>query len=491
MKKYLEHPIFKHVSKVSNQLGYDSYVIGGFVRDLFLNRPSRDVDITVVGSGIKLAEKVAEVAGIRKPKVFKNFGTAMLQLDNMEIEFVGARKESYRRNSRKPIVENGTLSDDQSRRDFTINALALSLNKSDFGCLLDPFGGINDLKNKIIRTPREPVVTFSDDPLRMMRAVRFATQLNFDVFSETLDAIAKESSRIEIVSKERISDEFNKIMESKKPSIGFYLMFDTGLLDYILPELKDLYGTEYIDGKGHKDNFSHTLEVLDKVAAKSDKLWLRWAALLHDIGKPVTKKYDPETGWTFHAHDFIGAKMTPAIFKRMRMPLNEKMRYVQKLIQLHLRPMALTEETVTDSAVRRLLFDARDDIDDLMLLCEADITSKNRRKVKRFLHNFRIVRKKLNEVEEKDRIRNWEPPISGEVIMKAFDIKPGRDVGIIKNAIREAILDGIIKNDFKEAFQFMIKKGKELNLNLVYNIQDFQPEYKRWIQQNEKNLPQQ
>lgn len=490
MKQYLKHPIFKLVSEVSDQLGFDAYVIGGFVRDLFLDRPSKDVDITVIGSGIKLAEQVAKKAGLPKPKVYRNFGTAMLQFENWEIEFVGARKESYRKNSRKPIVENGTLKDDQNRRDFTINALALSLNKSDFGRLLDPFGGVDDLKNKIIRTPLEAGITFSDDPLRMMRAVRFATQLNFQISPDTLDAIKQKAERIKIVSWERINDELFKIIESQKPSIGFNLIFETGLLNYVLPELKELHGTEYIDGKGHKDNFSHTLEVLDKLSLKTGKPWLRWAAVFHDIGKPASKKYNTETGWTFHAHDFIGARMVPKIFKRMKMPLNEKMRYVQKMVQLHLRPIALTEETVTDSAIRRLLFEAGNDIEDLMLLCEADITSKNPKKVKRFLRNFKIVRDKLIEVEEKDRIRNWEPPISGEIIMKAFEIAPGRDVGVIKNSIREAILDGEIGNDFKEAFHYMIEKGKDLNLESDKNFDDFHQDYSLWKKQLEQKSKQ-
>lgn len=464
MKKYLDHKIFAMISEVADELNVECYVIGGFVRDLFLQRKSEDIDVVVIGSGIELAEKLSKKIRGSKLSVFKNFGTAQIKWKNLEVEFVGARKESYRADSRKPIVEDGTLEDDQNRRDFTINALALCLNKERFGELIDPFNGISDIKNKIIKTPLNPDVTFNDDPLRMMRCIRFSAQLQFYIEENTFEAISRVKERISIISKERIVDELNKIMASKIPSIGFELLKRSGLLELIMPDLYKLCGIEEKGGRAHKDNFLHTMQVLDSIASKSDNLWLRWAALFHDIGKPVSKRWDNRVGWTFHNHDFVGAKMIPKIFSQMKLPQNEKMKYVQKMVALHMRPIALVEEEVTDSAVRRLLFDAGDDIEDLMLLCDADITSKNLEKVRRYQDNYRIVRNKLTEIEQKDKIRNFQPPVSGEEIMKVFDLTPCREIGVIKNAIKDAVLDGEIANEHDAAYQYMLKKAAELGL---------------------------
>ena len=468
MKEHLKHPIFSIISEIVSQENLESYVIGGFVRDIFLQRGSKDIDVVVIGSGIELAQKVAAKAGKPKVSIFKNFGTAMLKFKDIEVEFVGARRESYNRDSRNPIVEDGSLEDDQKRRDFTINALALSLHKDNFGELLDPFGGIDDLDNKIIKTPMDPMITFSDDPLRMMRAIRFATQLNFKISDETFEAIKKNKDRIHIISKERIIEELNKIVLSNKPSIGFKLLEECGLLKLIFPEFQRLKGRESRNGISHKDNFYHTLEVLDQLVPFSDNLWLRWSALLHDIAKPNTKKFVKGIGWTFHAHNFVGEKMVPRIFKNMKLPLNEKMKYVQKMVLLHMRPIVLAQEVVTDSAIRRLLFDAGDDIEDLMKLCEADITSKNEEKVKRFLENFQLVRRKLKEVEEKDAVRNFQPPIDGQEIIDTFNLSPCKMIGDIKVAIKDAILDGIIPNEREAAYQYMLEKGKEMGLEPVH-----------------------
>ncbi len=464
MYPFLQQDIFKLISKCANELNVDAYAIGGYVRDLFLQRESKDIDIVTIGKGIDLAELLHKHLGAESYlSTFKNFGTAQVKYNDLEIEFVGARKESYNRNSRKPIVEDGTLEDDQNRRDFTINALAIGLSKNNFGKLLDPFNGFKDLENKIIRTPLQPEITYSDDPLRMMRAIRFSSQLGFNIEEESKLAISWQKHRIEIVSQERITDELNKIILSPVPSIGFKLLFDTGLLHIIFPEMVKLQGTETIKGLSHKDNFYHTLEVLDNTAKKTDNLWLRWAAILHDIAKPATKRFEEGHGFTFHGHEDKGARMVPKIFTNLKLPLNEKMKYVQKLVQLHLRPIVLAKTEVSDSAVRRLLFEAGDDIDDLMILCESDITTKNPNKVQRYLQNFEIVRSKLIELEEKDKLRNWQPPISGEEIMILYNLPPSREVGILKNALKDAILDGIIKNNYESAKAFLDEEFKKLN----------------------------
>jgi len=467
MKIGLKNPIFKRISGIATKGNMEAYLIGGYVRDLILERPTTDIDIVVVGSGIKLARMIADDLGKTNIQVYRNYGTAMIHYKDLQLEFVGARKESYRKDSRNPIVEDGSLEDDLNRRDFTINTLAISLNESDFGTVHDHFSGLEDIRNKIIRTPLPPEKTFSDDPLRMLRAVRFASQLNFNIHPETLKAITAEKERVKILSKERITEEINRIILSPKPSLGFRLLDQTGLLEIVFPELHATKGVEEKNEQKHKDNFLHTIKVLDNISPITDNLWLRWATLLHDIAKPLTKRFEPGIGWTFYGHNYYGAKMIPEIFKQMKLPLNEKMKYVQKLVNLHMRPVTLAQETVTDSAIRRLLFESGDDIDDLMTLCEADITSRNADKVKKYLRNFNLVRKKLKEIEEKDRVRNWQPPISGEEIMKVFGIPPSKPVGDIKNAIREAILDGKIHNSKDEAWALMLNLGLEMGLNAV------------------------
>jgi putative nucleotidyltransferase with HDIG domain len=467
----LESPYIKLLSETAAKENAHAYLIGGYVRDLLLNREhKKDIDVVVEGSGIEFARSVAARLGKDvKVHYFKNFGTAMIHHNEVEIEFVGARKESYRADSRKPIVENGTIQEDQERRDFTINALAIRLHPFT-GAITDPFNGIDDLHNKLIRTPLDPDKTYSDDPLRMMRAIRFASQLGFSIEKQSFESICRNAERIKIVSAERITDELNKIILSEKPSVGFKLLFECGLLEIIFPEMTALSGVDIIQGKAHKDNFLHTLQVLDNISRNTNDLWLRWSAILHDIAKPVTKRFDKEHGWTFHGHEDKGARMVPGIFKRLKLPLNDKMKYVQKLVLLHLRPIVLSKETVTDSALRRLLFEAGDDIDDLMILCEADITSKNREKVKKYLTNFELVRAKLVELEEKDRIRNWQPPVSGTDIMETFGIQPGKEIGIIKSAIREAILEGEIPNSFEQAYSFMLHQGERLGLTPIKHL---------------------
>ncbi len=463
-----EEKLFERVAKAADRMAVSCYLIGGFVRDKLLNRPCKDVDIVCTGDGIALAHAVADTLR-PKPTVsfFKTFGTAQFRMNGFDVEFVGARKESYSSHSRKPDVTAGTIEDDQLRRDFTINALAISLNKSDYGKLVDPFNGIKDLEDKIIRTPLGPDITFSDDPLRMMRAIRFATQLNFEIYPETFEAITRNKERIRIISKERITDELNKIIMAVKPSIGFDLLFRSGLLKEIFPQMVDLSGVEIVEGKGHKDNFYHTLQVLDNVANRSDSLWLRWAAILHDIGKPATKRFEDGHGWTFHGHEVVGQKMTSRIFRELKLPQHEQMKYVAKLVALHLRPISLSKEDITDSAMRRLLFDAGDDLEDLMILCESDITSKNKLKVKRYLENFELVKERLKAVEEKDQVRNWQPPVDGDEIMQMFNIPPSRQVGVIKTALREAILDGIIPNEREAAYKYVLDIAAGLGLQAV------------------------
>ena len=460
-----DKPIFHKISETADELGLECYAVGGYVRDLFLERPSQDIDVVVVGSGIAMAEALGQKLGKKAHvSVFRNFGTAQVKCGSLEVEFVGARRESYSHDSRKPIVEDGTLEDDQNRRDFTINALAVCLNRARYGELVDPFDGLADMKEKTIRTPLDPDITFSDDPLRMMRCVRFATQLNFYIDDETFEALMRNKERIRIISRERIAEELNKILLAPVPSKGFVELDRCGLLELIFPELVALQGVETIQGRGHKDNFYHTLEVVDNIARMTDNLWLRWAALLHDIGKPRTKRWEPRVGWTFHNHNYVGEKMVPDLFRRMKLPMNEKMKYVQKLVGLHMRPIVIADDVVTDSAVRRLLFEAGDDIDDLMTLCEADITSKNQVRKQQFLDNFKLVRQKLKDLEERDRIRNFQPPVTGEEIMCVFDLPPCREVGSLKSSIKDAILDGVIPNEHDAAYAFMLKKAAKMGL---------------------------
>ena len=464
----LSNPVFKFIADAADELKLETYAVGGFVRDQLLDRDCKDIDFVCVGSGIELAEASAKKIDPRlNVTVFKNFGTAHFRWHDLDLEFVGARKESYQRESRKPIVEEGTLNDDQNRRDFTINAMAVSLNKNNYGELIDPFNGVQDLENKIIRTPLDPDITFSDDPLRMMRAIRFATQLNFTIHADTFASITRNAERIKIISQERITDELNKIILSRVPSVGFKLLDESGLLKIIFPEMVKLKGVEEVEGKGHKDNFYHTLQVLDNASRYSNDLWLRWSAILHDIAKPPTKKFTPGEGWTFHGHEVLGSKWVPNIFRRMKLPMGNEMKTVQKMVFLHMRPIALTKEEITDSALRRLIFEAGDDIERLLSLCEADITSKNREKVKRYLTRFETVREKLKEVEEKDQVRNFQPPVSGELIMETFGIKPSKEIGIIKEEIKEAILEGKIRNDYNEAYAMMLELGENLGLKAV------------------------
>ncbi len=471
IRQYLKDKIFKIIGEEADKIELETYVVGGFVRDMFLGRPCKDIDVVTVGDGIELANRVASRLGDNvNVNFFGNFGTANIKTGEFELEFVGARKESYRYDSRKPEVQTGTLDDDLSRRDFTINALAICLNNHNFGKLVDKFGGMRDLEKQTLKTPLNPDITFSDDPLRMMRAIRFATQLNFNIHPDSYDAIKRNAERIKIVSKERIADELNKIVLASKPSIGFKLLETTGLLTLIFPEMQRLKGVEFINGKGHKDNFYHTLQVLDNLCKTTDNLWLRWSAIMHDIAKPPTKRFDKKAGWTFHGHEDLGAKITPEIFRNLGLPQNEKMRYVQKLVKLHLRPIALVKEEITDSAIRRLLYEAGDDIDDLMLLCEADITSKNDAKVKKYLQNFKVVRQKLKDIEEKDHLRNFQPPVNGKMIMDTFGIGPTKQIGDLKTLIKNAILDGQVKNEFEDAYNFMLSQAKQLGLEVRKNL---------------------